>query len=55
MAKLGYGSIGGTIIDHREAQRAESVLKAANVEVFPWKESPTCCVQGWCVGKATSW
>jgi len=33
MARSRRGPIGGTIVDHRAAQRAESVLIAAKVEV----------------------
>ena len=33
MARSRRGPIGRTFIDHRDAQRAESVLKAAKVEV----------------------
>jgi hypothetical protein len=33
MARKRRGPVGGTFVDHWDAQRAESVLKAANVDV----------------------
>jgi hypothetical protein len=33
MARLRRGPLGGTFLDLRDAQRAESVLKAAKIEV----------------------